>query len=202
MSRVEVQPTGVKVALRKLRRRSRARSKIMSTVSSKTWATSLVRSDGPALLSARNRPRVERWKPIKVGTPQRSGARSFGAGDLGRVVYAAWCRRGDSIRVGTNIWYAGILHQHGGELDATYKAKSGRTKAPSLPKLPTLTPPDASSAARVAAAAVRRNVPSGSRARRRARRVRLPARRFLGVSPRDRRRTIKILMQAMEEALT
>ena len=99
------------------------------------------------------------------------------------------------VGVGTDIYYARI-HQQGGPIDAEYKTrgKAGVAAGFNLRSLTSLRP-GASSAVKLAQSALRRQ------RRRKARKVRLPARKFLGVSKRDRKRTTQILMDKLSEAL-
>ena len=101
---------------------------------------------------------------------------------------------GGGVEVGTDVYYARI-HQQGGPIDAEYKRKSGRTTGIRLPSLQGLLSPSASSAAKLAQSALRRQ------RRKTARKVKLPARRFLGVSKRDRKRTTQILIDKLSEAM-
>ena len=107
-----------------------------------------------------------------------------------RVVQSA-----GKIEVGTDIYYARI-HQQGGPIDAEYKTR-GKAGISATFKLPTLShlKPGASSAAKLAQSAFRRQ------RRKAARKVKLPARKFLGVSKRDRKRTTKILIDKLSEAM-
>ena len=102
---------------------------------------------------------------------------------------------GGEVEVGTDIWYARI-HQQGGPIDAKYKTKGkgGVSASFKLPALAGLTP-GASSAAKLAQSAFRRQ------RRKSARKVKLPARKFLGVSKRDRKRTTQILIDKLSEAM-
>ena len=92
------------------------------------------------------------------------------------------------VEVGTDIWY-GRIHQQGGQIDAEYKRKRGKTASLKLklPRFGSLTP-NASTAAKLVQSALRRQ------RRQKARKVKLPARKFLGVSKRDRKRTTQILI--------
>ena len=138
-------------------------------------------------------PTGRRWKPSKAAKRKRrlTLVRTGDLRDSIRVAMSA-----GRVEVGTDIWYARI-HQQGGPIDAQYKRKSGRTATPRLPRLGSLTP-NASSALKLAQSALRRR---RIRGRHKARNVRLPARRFLGVSKRDRKRTTQILMDKLSEAL-
>ena len=101
---------------------------------------------------------------------------------------------GGKVEVGTDIWYARI-HQKGGPIDAEYKRKSGKRSSFKAPRLGDLTL-NASSATKLAQSALRRQ------RRKAARKVKLPARKFLGVSKRDRKRTTKILIDRLSEAMS
>ena len=106
--------------------------------------------------------------------------------------------KGGNVQIGTDLFY-GRIHHTGGPIRATYRRRPrGRQRAvPRLPRVGTLAP-SASSASRLAKAALRQK---RLRARHKARQVRLPARRFLGVDKKDRRRTMKILMAELERAV-
>ena len=140
-------------------------------------------------------PTGRRWKPSKVAKRKRrlTLVRTGDLRDSFEVVASA-----GKVGIGTDIYYARI-HQQGGPIDAEYKTKSkaGVTASFRLPSLSRLTP-SASSAARLTKAALRRG---SVRKRQKARRVKLPARKFLGVSKRDRQRTTKILTDKLREAL-
>ena len=103
---------------------------------------------------------------------------------------------GTDFEVGTDLFY-GKIHQRGGPIDAQYRRRSGsgggRLRLPRIPTVPT-----ASSAARLAQARLRR---ARIRRRQKARNVKLPARRFLGIDKRDRKKSTKILMDKLNEAL-
>ena len=124
---------------------------------------------------AQTSPTGRRWKRSKAAKKKRR-LTLVSTGDLRdsfRVVLSA-----GKVEVGTDLYYARI-HQQGGPIDAEYKRKSGKTASFKLPSFSNLTP----SAARLARSAFRRQ--RGQKARK----VKLPARKFLGVSKRDRKRT-------------
>ena len=137
-------------------------------------------------------PTGKRWKRSKAAKKKRRQTlvRTGALRDAFRVVMS----RG-KVEVGTDVWYARI-HQEGGILNAKYKRKGGARGRASFrpPSLPNLTL-NAGSAAKLAKSALRRQ------RQKKARNVRLPARKFLGVSKRDRKRTTKILKDKMSEAL-
>ena len=138
-------------------------------------------------------PTGKRWKPSKAAKKKRR-LTLVRTGDLResiRVVQSA-----GMIGVGTDIYYARI-HQQGGPIDAEYKTR-GKAGISATFKLPTLShlKPGASSAAKLAQSAFRRQ------RRKAARKVKLPARKFIGVSKRDRKRTTKILIDKLSEAMT
>ena len=145
-------------------------------------------------------PTGRRWKPSKAAKRKRRPTlvRTGDLRDSFRVVMS-----GGKVEVGTDIWYARI-HQQGGPIDAEYKTR-GKAGVSAAFRLPTLTHlmPSATSAAKLAQSALRGPAPGaasdggslGSHF------VRLPARKFLGVSKRDRKRTTKILMDKLSEAL-
>ena len=141
-------------------------------------------------------PTGRRWKKSKAAKRKRRPT-LVRTGDL-RESFRATIH-GGQLMVGTDIWYARI-HQQGGPIDAEYKRRRGSKgtgisfRPPRLPRAPSLDP-SASSAARLAKSALR------SRRRVKARKVRLPARKFLGVSKRDRKRTTEILVQKLSEAM-
>ena len=138
-------------------------------------------------------PTGRRWKPSKAAKKKRrlTLVRTGDLRDSFRVVLS----RG-KVEVGTDIYYARI-HQQGGPIDAEYKTrgKAGVSASFTLPSLAGLTP-GASSAAKLAQSAFRRQ------RRKAARKVKLPARKFLGVSKRDRKRTTKILIDKLSEAMS
>ena len=139
-------------------------------------------------------PTGRRWKPSKLARRERRRT-LVRTGDL-RDSFVVRVRRG-RLELGTDIFYARILQQ-GGPIDAEYKRRSGRTTQPKLPSLPSfqagLSSPERIAQQLARTRAIRkRQLP--------ARRVRLPARRFLGVSKRDRKRTLAIMLKAMEEAV-
>ena len=136
-------------------------------------------------------PTGRRWKPSKAAKKKRrlTLVRTGDLRDSFRVVMSA-----GKVEVGTNIWYAKI-HQRGGPIDAEYKRKSGKTSSFKLPSFGDLTP-GASSAAKLAQSAFRRQ------RRKTARKVKLPARKFVGVSKRDRKRTTQILIDKLSEAMS
>ena len=127
-------------------------------------------------------PTGKRWKPSKAAkkkkrlTLVKTGAlrESFEV-KLGR----------DGVYIGTNVWYSRV-HQQGGPINAHYK---NRTNLKRLAR--DIAAPTAQGAKRIAKQALKKR-----------RRVRLPARRFLGISKRDRKRTTKILMQRLQEAMS
>ena len=136
-------------------------------------------------------PTGKRWRPSKAArkkkrlTLVRSGA-------LRASIRTAVS--GGKVEIGTDVYYAKI-HQQGGRIPAKYRRKSSRTSFLKVPRFGSLTP-NASSAVKLAQSALRR------RSRQKDRQVKLPARRFLGVSKRDRKRTTKILMDKINEAMT
>ena len=103
--------------------------------------------------------------------------------------------REDKLRVGTDLWYARV-HQEGGKIDAKYRLKEQSLIGTiSLRALAT-----AGGRARKIAS-IKKRLLQGSSGRK-ARNVRLPARKFLGVSKRERKRTTKILIDKLNEAMT
>ena len=91
---------------------------------------------------------------------------------------------GGNVQIGTDIRYARMLQQ-GGPINATYRQRTDvRRLARDIAK------PGTQSAKRVARQVLRKS-----------RRVIIPARRFLGVSKADRRRSTKILIDRLTEAL-
>ena len=140
-------------------------------------------------------PTGRRWKPSKASKRKRRPT-LVRTGDLRDSIRVAMSP--GKVGIGTDLYYARI-HQQGGPIDAEYttRSKAGVTASFRLPSLSHLTP-SASSPARLAKAALRRG---RVRRRQKARRVKLPARKFLGVSKRDRKRTTKILMDKLSEAL-
>ena len=98
---------------------------------------------------------------------------------------------GKQVAIGTNVWYAPIL-QKGGRIDATYKRKSGRTRGASIPKVPNFSA-SASSAQALLKSVQRRATRGARQAAKAARNVRLPARRFLGVSKKDRKNVTDVV---------
>ena len=140
---------------------------------------------------AQTSPTGRRWKRSKAARRKRrlTLVRTGDLRDSFRVVLS----RG-RVEVGTDIYYARI-HQQGGPIDAEYKRKSGKTASLKLPSLGSLKP-GASSAAKLAQSALR------SQRRQKARKVKLPARKFLGVSKRDRKRTTQILINKLTEAMS
>ena len=139
---------------------------------------------------AQTSPTGRRWKRSKAAKKKRR-LTLVKTGDL-RDSFRVVMSRG-RVEVGTDIWYARI-HQQGGPIDAEYKRKSGKTGSLKLPSLGNLKP-GASSAAKLAQSAFRRQ------RRQKARQVKLPARKFLGVSKRDRKRTTQILIDKLSEAV-
>ena len=137
-------------------------------------------------------PTGRRWKPSKAAKRKRR-LTLVRTGDLRESIRVVMS--GGNVQIGTDIWYARI-HQQGGPIDAKYKPKrkTGAAASFKLPSRPNLTP-GASSAAKLAQSALRR------RRQVKERNVRLPARKFLGVSKRDRKRTTQILMDKISEAL-
>ena len=103
------------------------------------------------------------------------------------------------VAVGTDVWY-GRLHQRGGRTTAQYKRRQGRTRGPAIPKVPRFNP-SASSAQAMLKSSLRREAGRARAARQAARNVRLPARRFLGVSKKDRKNVTDVVMGALKEAL-
>ena len=130
------------------------------------------------------------WKRSKAS--KRKGRRTLVRTGALRDSIRATVSRGE-LKVGTDLWY-GIISQQGGEIDAEYKFKpstggggGGIARLGEVPNLPALV-------RRAGRAALRRPQ------RRRARKVRLPARRFLGVSKKDRAEMTKILKAALAAA--
>ena len=101
---------------------------------------------------------------------------------------------GGELHVGTDVYYA-ALHQQGGLADAEYKqrrsAKSTKAVFRQAVAVASL-----SSLDQLAASATRRNF--RVRKRRKARRVRLPKRQFLGISSADRRQLTDLLERHLE----
>ena len=133
------------------------------------------------------------WKPTKRS--RRKGRKSIlvDKGVLRDSIEVSI--REDKLYVGTDVWY-GRLHQEGGKTDATYRLKPqsliGSLSVKSL----------ATSRGRsLKIQSILKRLLQGS-AGRKARNVRLPARKFLGVSKRDRKRTTQILIDKLSEAMT
>ena len=129
------------------------------------------------------------WKRSKASR-KRGGRTLVRTGRL-RDSIRAVVNRGQ-LQVGTDVWYA-IIAQQGGQIDAQYKFKptrgggGGLRGLGDLPNLPSLI------------RKTRRAAFKSARPRK-ARNVRLPARRFLGVSKKDRADMTKIIKAALEEA--
>ena len=87
------------------------------------------------------------------------------------------------VEVGTNIWYCKNPPIGAARLTRPYKRKSGKTGSLKLPRIGSLTPGASSVGLSWRNSALR------SQRRKTARKVKLPARKFLGVSKRDRKRT-------------
>ena len=92
---------------------------------------------------------------------------------------------GKQLEVGTDL-ARGYIHQHGGQTGATYKQRLNIKRA-------------ARAAARGRNAQAARIL--AKNALKKSRKVRLPARRFLGVSKRDRKRVTAILVDRLNEAI-
>ena len=102
--------------------------------------------------------------------------------------------QGDKLLIGTDVWY-GRLHQEGGKIDATYRRRpTSRKLRFSVRSIAT-----AGGRSRKIKSIIR-GLLRGS-ALGKARNVRLPPRKFLGASKRDRKRTTKILIDKLSEAL-
>ena len=137
--------------------------------------------------TAQTSPTGKRWKRSKASR-SASGARPSSARAT-CAIRSARCMSAGKVEIGTDIFY-GRIHQTGGKIDATYKAKGGARGSAGLNLRP-----GASSAVKLAQSALRRQ------RQRKLRNVRLPARKFLGVSKRDRKRTTQILITGLSEAL-
>ena len=187
MSRVTVEPRMAAAIkrLKKLQGRIEDTGPILEAVGD------VLRKSTVSRFYAQTSPTGRRWKRSKAAKKKRrlTLVRTGDLRDSFRVVLS----RG-KVEVGTDIYYARI-HQQGGPIDAEYKTR-GKAGISATFKLPTLShlKPGASSAAKLAQSAFRR--------RKAARKVKLPARKFLGVSKRDRKRTTKILIDKLSEAMT
>ena len=189
MSRVTVEPRMAATIkrLKKLQDRIEDPAPILQEVGDTLRKTTVSR------FFAQTSPTGKRWKRSKAARRKRrlTLVRTGDLRDSFRVVQS-----GGKVEVGTDLYYARI-HQQGGPIDAKYKAKgssrgSASFKLPSLPNLK----PGASSAVKLARSAFQRQ------RRKTARNVKLPARKFLGVSKRDRKRTTKILIDKLSEAMS
>ena len=105
--------------------------------------------------------------------------------------------QGGELHVGTDVYY-GAMHQGGGISDAEYKqrrkAKSAQSVFRQAVSAASLTSLD-----QLAAGATRRNF--RVRKRRKARRVRLPKRQFLGISSANRRSIAALIERHLEAAV-
>ena len=102
--------------------------------------------------------------------------------------------QGDKLYVGTDVFY-GRIHQEGGKINATYRRKATSRKLRfSVRSITT-----AAGRSQKIKSIIKGFLRGGSRSK--ARNVRLPPRRFLGASKRDRKRTAKILIDKLSEAL-
>ena len=189
MSRVTIEPRAAAL----IKRLKALEGKIENTAPILEAIGNALRKTTVSRFYSQTSPTGRRWRRSKAAKRKRR-LTLVRTGDLResfRVVMSA-----GKVEIGTDIWYAKI-HQQGGPIDAEYKRKSGRTALPKLPRLGALTV-NASSAAKLAQSALRRQ---RIRGRHQARQVKLPARKFLGMSKRDRKNTTKILMDKIEEAL-
>ena len=186
MSRVTVEPRMAAT----IKRLKRLQGKIEDTGPILEEIGDVLRKSTISRFYAQTSPTGRRWKRSKAAKKKRrlTLVRTGDLRDSFRVVQS-----GGKVEVGTDLYYARI-HQKGGPIDAEYKRKSGKTSSFKLPSFGDLTP-GASSAAKLAQSAFRRQ------RRKTARKVKLPARKFLGVSKRDRKRTTQILIDKLSEAL-
>ena len=190
MSRVTVEPRAAAM----IKRLKKLQSKIEDTGPILEEIGDVLRKSTISRFYSQTSPTGRRWKRSKAAARRVRGRRLtlVRTGDL-RDSFRVVLSRG-RVEVGTDIYYARI-HQQGGPIDAEYKRKSGKTASLKLPRLGSLKP-GASSAAKLAQSALR------SQRRQKARNLRLPARKFLGVSKRDRKRTTQILIDKLSEAMS
>ena len=206
MARVTIEPRG-KVMLKRLKALQGA---IENPAPILEEIGDVLRKSTVSRFYSKTSPTGRQWKRTKRrraafrdGRVQR-GSTLVLTGDLRESIRAVVS--GGSVAVGTDIWY-GRLHQEGGRLDARYRlrAKSG---AGSVGRM-TVNPANISRLIRMAnnpgrpGAAARQALSAlGGKSRAlKQRRVRIPPRKFLGVSKRDRKRTTQILMDKLQEAL-
>lgn len=186
MARLEVQPRAAVLIkrLKALEGRIENPEPILESVGDTLRKTTVSR------FFSQTSPTGRRWKPSKAARREKRPTLIRTKRLLSS--FRAVVSRG-KLEVGTDVWYARIL-QSGGAIDATYRQRSGKAKA-SISRL-RLPSPGTTSAQKLARAALKRQ-----RRRAKPRHVKLPARRFLGTSKTDRRRTTKILLAGLEEAL-
>ena len=132
------------------------------------------------------------WKPTKRS--RRKGRKSIlvDRGVLRDSIEVSI--REDKLYVGTDVWY-GRLHQEGGKSTATY-----RQKAQSLIGSISFRTIATKRGRSLKIRSILKRLLGGA-AGRKARNVRLPARKFLGVSKRERKRTTQILIDKLSEAM-
>ena len=102
--------------------------------------------------------------------------------------------QGDKLYVGTDAWY-GRIHQEGGKIKAKYRGRAiSRKLRFSVRSITT-----AAGRSQKIKSIIKGFLRGGGRSK--ARNVRLPPRKFLGASKRDRKRTTKILIDKLSEAM-
>ena len=207
MARVEIEPkmAAALKRLKKLQGRIEDPAPILQEVGEMLRKTTVSRFYSKTSPTGRKWKRTKRRRhALRDGRVQR-GSTLVLTGDLRDSIRAVVS--GGNVEVGTDIWY-GRLHQEGGRLDARNRVRAryrsgggGRftVNPKNIARLTRLAQnPDAA-----AAEAARKTLAllGGKSRARKQRRVRIPPRRFLGVSKRDRKRTTKILIDKLSEAM-
>ena len=136
-------------------------------------------------------PTGQRWRPSKAARRKRRKT-LVDRGTLRDSIEAGF--RDDKLYVGTDVWY-GRIHQHGGKIKATYRQRLLKGAAWNLRSLTTRR------GRSVKIRSLIRSLLLGPK-KTKARHVRLPARRFLGASKRDRKNTLAIMVAAIEKAMS
>ena len=188
MSRVTVEPRMAAT----IKRLKKLQGKIENPAPILEEVSHVLRAGVVSRFHSKTTPAGRPWKPTKRS--RRKGRKSIlvDKGVLRDSIEVSI--REDKLSIGTDVWY-GRLHQEGGKTNATYRQKpQSLIGSLSVRSLAT-----ARGRSRKLGSILKRLL-QGS-AGRKARNVRLPPRKFLGVSKRGRKRTTKILIDKLSEAV-
>ena len=196
MSRVDIEPkmAAALKRLKKLQGRIEDPAPILQEVGEMLRKTTVSRFYSKTSPTGRKWKRTKRRRhALRDGRVQR-GSTLVLTGALRDSIEAG--SRGGKLFVGTDVWY-GRLHQEGGRINAFYRRVRRARRGFRLSVRSIVT---SAGRQRKIRSIIRGLLMPGGKGK--ARQVRLPARKFLGASKSDRKRTTQILIDKLNEAVT